>query len=352
MHFPILYQLNANGKTKIWEISTHNNQIITSFSIQNGKKNTTIRTITSGKNIGKRNETTPEQQAIHEAQSKWNAKRDQGYVSTKPKHTTNSVSSKKVILPMLALDYHKQKDKIEFPCYVQPKLDGVRGIGHNGSIYSRNGKPFDLLHITNELSNDIILDGELYIPFHNFQQLISILKNSEMKKTDIKYYVFDIISDDGFEQRLNTMAHFIQNKFNIVIVPTFKCENENEIDRFYHQFIQEGYEGLIIRNIIGSYEQNKRSKNLQKYKLFKDEEFIIVDYAQGTGIEEGCVVWICETKTHDRFSVRPRGTHSERKQLYKNATNYIGLSLTVRYQNLSENGIPRFPVGISIRDYE
>jgi DNA ligase-1 len=50
--------------------------------------------------------------------------------------------------------------------------------------------------------------------------------------------------------------------------------------------------------------------------------------------------------------VRPRGTHEERAVLLNNAGSYVAKKLTVRYQELTDDGIPRFPVGISFRDYE
>jgi len=110
-----------------------------------------------------------------------------------------------------------------------------------------------------------------------------------------------------------------------------------------------GYEGCILRNINGLYRTNYRSHDLQKYKEFIESEYEIVGFKEGDGRDKGTVIWIC--KTHDStFSVRPRGSIEMRKELYENGNNYIGKKLTVIYQELSEMGIPRFPVGKSIRD--
>ena len=87
-------------------------------------------------------------------------------------------------------------------------------------------------------------------------------------------------------------------------------------------------------------------------KTFLDGEYRIVDYLEGTGNEAGCVIWGCETPDGQTFRVRPRGTQEDRKVLFQNGNDYIGKMLTVRYQELTDEGVPRFPVGIAIRDYE
>ena len=117
--------------------------------------------------------------------------------------------------------------------------------------------------------------------------------------------------------------------------------------------VNEGYEGLILRNITGEYcEGPSRSKHLQKYKSFQDDEFPIVGYHEGSGLESGCIIWECKISDGTVFSVRPRGTREVRSEYLIKADNYIGKKLTVRFQELSEIGVPRFPVGIDIRDYE
>jgi DNA ligase-1 len=87
-------------------------------------------------------------------------------------------------------------------------------------------------------------------------------------------------------------------------------------------------------------------------KTFLDDEFEIVSFTQATGSDAGTVIWECTTPEGNIFSVRPRGTREEKRIYFQNGEDYIGQQLTVRYQELTDDGIPRFPVGISIRDYE
>ena len=89
-----------------------------------------------------------------------------------------------------------------------------------------------------------------------------------------------------------------------------------------------------------------------KYKEFEDSEFTIVGATTAEGTEEGAVMWICETESEAQFPCRMRGTFKSRIEMYENYTDYLGKSLTVRYQELGKDGVPRFPVGIAIRDYE
>ena len=111
------------------------------------------------------------------------------------------------------------------------------------------------------------------------------------------------------------------------------------------------YEGAILRNRDSIYEF-RRSKHLQKFKTFSDDEFEIIDFKEGTGHDLGTVIWKCKTKSGKEFDVRPIGTVQERSELFKNGDILVGKMLTVTYQELSEFGVPRFPVGKTIRDYE
>ena len=113
-----------------------------------------------------------------------------------------------------------------------------------------------------------------------------------------------------------------------------------------------GYEGVIIRNKKGLYRLATRSEDLQKFKEFEDAEFSIVGFTEGEGNEKGAVIWICETEEKKKFRVRPKGTVDDRKELFKKGQTYVGKMLTVKYQELTDEGIPRFPVGLAIRDYE
>ena len=282
------------------------------------------------------------------------------------KQTTKNINNK-TYYPMLAHQFNQKKKEIKYPCYVQPKLDGVRCVAVGDELYSRNGIVFPTLeHIKNELklnTENLILDGELYTDDINFEKIVGLVrktkKTKEEEQNSLKIYlnVFDYIEADlPYEKRLINLNKFFEKNKDLKYirqVKTEECKDENNVMEYLDKYTKEGYEGVIIRNKIGKYAENARSNNLQKLKKFIDEEFEIIDYTTPTtGKEIGCVVWICKTKEGKKFNVRPSGNYDERKKQYKDGKKYIGKMLTVKYQELTNDHVPRFPVGLAIRDYE
>lgn len=375
--FPTLYTKSKTGKVQQWQIEVtrlaNDTAIIrTQWGYKDGKLALSEKEIKEGKNKGRSNETTPFQQAVSEAKSAWDKKTTrEGYAETLDDAALPGVAEvKKVaeesqLLPMLAQNYRKQSRKISFPCYVQAKLDGVRSLYRNGVFTSRTAKPFGFLdHITQELkpASDagLILDGEIYSTTLSFQEFVGLVKKKHLTAKDkenlkqVKLWVYDVVNQHPFEQRLALLVDFFsKNTFtNVHLLPTEEAKTKEDIKTFHDKYVAAGYEGVIIRNKKGMYRLATRSENLQKYKEFEDAEFPIVGFIEGEGTEKGAVVWICETETKKQFKVRPMGSIQERKEIFKKADTYIGKKLTVKYQELTDDGVPRFGVGIAIRDYE
>ena len=396
--FPELHGEAVSGKTKSWSIRVleraDTGVIETTHGYTDGKKQVNEKVISTGKNIGKKNETTPLQQAINEAKASWIKKKESGYspigVSTSVAPATDIAKAvaavnlkedpddsaddeddsgrgkgidKDVPSPMLAHDFLKRGKSIKFPCYTQRKYDGTRCVAISGKgLYSRNKKRYPHLdHIVaeiNKLPSTIILDGELYSDTLTFQEIVGIVKRETLKEGDqekqlqIKLHVYDIINKAPYEERYaNLQILFNKYKFqHLVLVKSDICESEEAIKELHARYVAESYEGLMLRNKTGLY-KNSRSVDLQKVKAFETEEFKIVAYKEGEGLEAGCVIWVCEAE-NGQFACRPRGTREERIELYSNGDNYVGKMLSVRYQEMTDSNVPRFPVGIAIRDYE
>lgn len=380
--FPELQGESQSGKSKMWSIRVLERGVCgiieTTHGYVDGKKQINIKTVFEGKNIGKKNETTALQQAINEAQSAWVKKKESGYApvgidddtdnSNNSNNQTNGSNKSKGIdedvpLPMLAHDYNKRGKSIHFPCFVQRKFDGTRCVGIPGKgLFSRNRKSYPhLSHIVNEINKlppSIILDGELYSDTLTFQEIVGLVKRETLKECDeekqleIKFHIYDIINTMPFEQRYaNLQMLFNRYKFkHLVLVKTTVCESEEKMKELHAQYVAENFEGIMLRNTLGLY-KNARSVDLQKYKSFEDSEFEIVNYKEGDGQEKGCVIWVCKTPAGKLFSCRPRGTREERCEMYKNGKKYIGSLLTVIYQEMTDDNIPRFPVGKSIREF-
>ena len=322
--------------------------IVRTFGKRNGKLQTQERCVTSGKNIGKKNETTPFQQACREAESLWKKQQEtHGYVIEGEKL---AVSAHK---PMLAHPFEKYSHKISYPCYVQPKLDGVRMLMYpDGTMLSRTGKPFQQFpHLKNHPT--LILDGELYMNNTPFDVISGLCRNKQVTDTTTKleFHVYDVCDNQSFQER------FVQNDFKVTCTSMFKvvtdvCRSYADIEKYHQLYLQKGYEGIMIRNTHGAYEVNKRSYHLQKLKQFQDDEFTIVDVKEGDGVDIDTAILQCVTKEGKTFWVRPTGTREYRSHILYSFNNYKGKLLTVKFQNVTEHGVPRFPVGINIRDYE
>ena len=375
-HFPTLHGEGVLGKTKVWTISVEDRDgsgvIMITRGYLDGKMQVSEKVISQGKNIGKKNETTPVQQATSEARASWIKMKESGYFEAIKEEVDNAASVRgkgiaaDVPLPMLAHEYQKRGKGFPFPqCFTQPKLDGTRCVGIPGrGLFSRLRKTIPHMeHILAELNripSHLILDGELYTNELTFQEIVGLVKKETLKVGDlekqikIKYHVYDIIdSTMTYEERLQELSSlWLTHTFeHIYMVPTHRCGSEAEMKTQHGIFVQQGYEGIMLRASKGLY-KNVRSVDLLKYKEFFDDEYEVVGFKEGEGGEKGCVLWTCKTEKGDIFHCRPRGTHEERAELYQKGAAYIGKKLTVRFQELTDDGIPRFPVGIAFRDYE
>ena len=362
-----LYGIAKSGSVYQWRIYVVHNPndtgtIHISRGLVDGKKHTTQETILSGKNLGKKNATTAVGQAIFNAESKRNKKLDSGY-----DYTIEGSRAKfnNLLKPMLAQSYDKHKKKLVYPCYAQPKLDGIRCLarrqGDVVTLYSRKGKVLDLVPHINEALLEVLndgqcADGELYTHGWDFQKIISAIKKTNENTPGIQYHIYDLpdMQDRSipFVKRYNSFARgrIVAASDCLVAVETPLVESEKVLMEYEDQCHNDGYEGIMARNSQSEYLFGYRSKDLLKVKRFLDAEYKIVDFTHGTSIELECCIFICETPEGERFNVRPVGTHEERKVMYKNGASYVGKLLTVKYQELSNDNVPRFPVGLHIRE--
>jgi ATP-dependent DNA ligase len=251
---------------------------------------------------------------------------------------------------MLAFSYADHQKKISFPVFVQPKLDGYRAIFYDGNLYSRTGKLFNVPIISDKLRkhipNDVILDGELYNHDGSFEDLGSIRSLSESNvSSDIKYYVYDLVlPDNSYRDRLAILHQLDETVFknlsHVFIVDTFEATNQKQIKEFHTRFVSNGFEGLMIRIPDSLYKIGARSKHLLKMKVFDDDEFKVVDFDKDI---DGCVIWICETKSGQRFRVPCSGNKDACRQLYIDGDKYLGKLFSVKYFGFTNSDSPRFP---------
>jgi ATP-dependent DNA ligase/SAM-dependent methyltransferase len=348
--FPILYK-----NERKWKIKVYDNIIETEYG-QN--KMTKTQTIIKGKNIGKRNETSDNEQALKEAQQKWLNKIKEGYKELKKQNEMSCDKTQdKVEMQQAGVMLAKifEEKRINFPCYVQPKLDGYRMYWSDNKMYSRTGKEFTSLENTelhNELKKiNIELDGELYVHGMLFEDYGVLRKQKNInikdkeKLNNMEYHVYDIRDNTKTFKQRNEILKTLTEKYNkIKIVKTFECNNIEEIYKYHQEFIEMNYEGTIVRN--DKQYEFKRTNNLMKLKDFDDEEFEIVNYGYEKKEKDGdkLVMWQCITKDGKTFNVRQAGDEETRVKYYKEGDKYIGRKLCVKFFGYTNDGLPRFPV--------
>jgi len=371
--FPTLYGTSSKGVIKVWEISVQKHSNAPVIMIRHGQLDGKIQespeTIREGKNTGKANETTPYEQALLEAESKWKKQHDKNYTETKP---SADAKIELKLLPMLAQKYKERAKYIVWPAFIQPKLNGVRCLvqrtGDTITFWSRKAKKYKNFNLYMEqeflsfMKDGDILDGEMYNHGElTFQQLMSLIKDEkhpdvEQLKRYVKFHCYDrpTTLKWGFADRYLSYRSQIPNGLNYLrLVETIKILSPKDIDKVHSAYTQAGYEGSIIRSGGNeAYNFQYRDNQLQKHKDFIDDEFVIVGCKEGTGKDEGKAIFRCQTKNKQEFDVRCKGEDSVREEQWQNRKSYFGKELTVRYQCLSDDGIPIFPVGIAVRDYE
>lgn len=359
LEFKTLYKRNVNGSINCWTICVDGETYFTKFSKLGGVEQISDKTICTGKNIGKKNETTPEEQSVIEATSIWNRKKEkENFVEN-----VDDVDKINFNPPMLAKVYDKKyTEEIK---YIQPKLDGVRCnmSFENGKIKSlsrRNKQFYTTTHIEKEIEDifkefpTLHLDGELYNhELHdNFNKIVSLVKKQKLSEEDlkeiessVKYYVYDLWFDDEPEMLFNERSKFILEKLNrfknIVVVQTLNVNSEEDVEKYFKMFLLNGFEGAILR-LDGIYE-HKRSKNLLKYKEFYDDEFEIVNVNIGktNSIAESLTIML---KNGTLCNATLAFKDSVCKDILVNKEKYIGKKATVCFFGYTNDGMLRFPV--------
>lgn len=360
--FPTLYKLASTGKELQWRIWVDGPTYYEEYGQSAGKLQTTPGTTCQGKNVGRTNETTPEQQAESEAQSKWEKKLSthnytESKTDAKAGKASNIVSGG--ILPMLAHKFSDHGDKLVYPCFVQPKLDGHRCICMSDGLWSRTRKPITgVPHVATAawaMQAGPPLDGELYNHAYRakFEELTHFIRQKDPTPGHeiVQYHVYDIAMAGTFRTRTEYLAS-MRACFTgpLVLVETREVANEEELMLAFEDFLAQGYEGAIARNANGFY-VNKRSYDLLKIKQFDDAEYMCTGIEEGRGKLAGHGIFVCRVgnKTGPEFRAKMKGSQAELTKYFEHPDRYIGRLVTVKYQGLTKNGIPRFPVALRMR---
>lgn len=370
-NLPPLYSKTSSGKLQIWYVYVNGNAIHVHHGLLDGKKQEKV-TYAIGKNVGKSNETTPEQQAILEAKSKWQHQKDRGYFVDK-----EDALQYVEFAPMRAQNYNDQAKKIVYPVYLQPKLNGMRLMfGKDGKPVSKSGLDLELpKHWVNPLRMlepygllEEGLDGEVYAGLESegglsLQEIISAFRKPNDNTHKLEYHVYDIPGAGTFEERTQKLGKLYEQivklesegvKLPIKVVWTGISPDEQEATQVYDLFVKMGYEGAVYRNGKGLYEHGKRSYDLIKRKASVDFEAVVLSVEKD---KNGDGVLTCKTVNGKYvgsvFKVMMRIDAAEvNYRKYENAVKLIKQHITVEAEEYSDSGVPTKPRGILVREVE
>jgi len=364
MKLPTIYKKTKTGKIQEWTIEVKGNQYRTISGQTDGEKITNNWSDCDIKNAGRANATTPEEQAIKEAEAKRKKKLESGYFES-----IKDINKVQYFEPMLAQKY--EDHEINYPVYSQPKLDGIRCIVTKDGMFSRNGKKIiSAPHIRQNLDlffkdyPNAILDGELYCDkfANDFNKICSLVKRTkptdeelEESADSIQYWVYDapkigmLNEKDLFYERYELVSNALTKRkyTSIVIVTTLKVSNEKELTESYEMYMENGYEGQMVR--LNRPYENKRSKFLLKRKEFMDAEFQILDVAEGEGNRKGTAGYMCfKNKDGRMFKSNIKGDFEYLAKLLKDKNKIIGKKATIKFFNYTPDEVPRFPYVVAI----
>ncbi len=362
--FPTLYCRRKNlCKWRVWvsvDKSDNTARYDTEWGIVDGKMQTGYKVFLKGNT-----RSTALEVAMTRANRLWeNKKRVRGYSEDIPLIGTQE----KRVSPMLAHEYNKQKKKIVFPCFVQPKLDGVRALiirtNDGVEIRSRTGNIYTMPIIMDKfrtiveaMSPRSFLDGELYTHGMEFDKISGICRriDDHPDKALLEFHCFDYYDAADPTMPFKARLERIRSLLDGEVVDTRMVGTHDDIVKAHDTYVTCGYEGVMVRNTMSVYRLDYRSYGLLKLKIFDDSEFKCTGFVEGTGKFRKTPIIICETPDGTAFRVAPDGTFAKKRALFTKMRDKgygVGVLYTVRHQGVSEAGVPRFPVGVAFRDYE
>lgn len=351
---PTLYKSTKTGVVQVCDIQVDGPTFTVTFGQLDGKmqsKQTTCKPM----NVGRSNATTAEEQAILEAQSKWNKKVKSGY--------SEDISAPITVqLPQKVKSYVGSESKIKFPAYSTFKLNGVNGtywLLDDGSLKltSRGGDEYPpiphleplVLNAMRTLDTDC-LNGELYIHGEHLQDITSAVKKPKELSKKLMFVVFELPHiNKPYKDKIQLLKQ-LRNPFDpetkLSYTGCLEVNSQEDIEDHYDLAMENGYEGTVIYNADAEYKFNERSSSVYKYKKTLDAEFQVLSFELD---KNNHPVYTCQS-SGGPFKVKRKGTNSERLADASIADSNIGKWLTVELEAYSKDNKPLKPVGLNFRN--
>lgn len=403
-----LYKRNAQGKPLVWHAVADAVEIIISYGLVGGKLHIEHIPITlknanelESRVNAKRKEGYKELSELRDNFTSdyaehMDANSLKHYLETYlPKYSTTSEG---FVLPMLAkvLEDNKPFDKYG-TMLGQWKIDGLRCIigatDKAGDIFnpvtltyhSRTGEDWTtkmcwmdeilLPKISKELLDMMIeegacLDGELYLPGYSVNDINSFVKNTQLANHyKLQYWCYDICVENMSAEvrrdfRFNNIKYSYDNVFHIhskeehlnntnqlILLQSWVVESINEATELRNEFIDYGFEGLILRNPSAEYQFGKRNQAMFKFKKIDDGKFIIVDITSEHKRSDLPLFVLRNDINDELFECSINKPQDVQRGILINKDKYVGKYMRVEFR--ARSGVSQVPFharGIDIED--
>ncbi len=273
-------------------------------------------------------------------------------------------------------------NKVKFPCYVSPKLDGIRVLGMSGKAMTRSMKELPNRYIQSVFASGIYegLDGEIIVGPANAPDVYRVTNSAVMSRDgepDFTYHVFDLLGQQysPFSSRLEGLA--TRTHPRVIHVPQVKVHDLTGVHDAEEGWLSEGYEGLMGRSIDGVYKYGRATMKegiLWKLKQFVDNEYEVIGFEErmhNTNTATTNELGYTERSSHQAglvpmdtlgalvlkhdagpFRCGTGFTDEQRAQLWANRESLMGRMAKIKHFEVGAKTLPRFPVFLDFRAKE
>jgi DNA ligase-1 len=258
-------------------------------------------------------------------------------------------SKQKPIVPAILLAESWSPDADVTGWWLSEKLDGVRAYWNGTQFVSRQGNRFYAPDWFVAGLPNMPLDGELWLGRKAFQRTVSIVRRQGGSDhwRELRYVIFDAPGCSGvFENRLALVTRRLAEHRPAFAEPLHhhRCRNTAHLQEELNRIVSLGGEGLMLRQPGSRYEVG-RSTTLLKAKRFHDAEACVIGHQPGAGRHKGRLGALAVVLPDGtEFAVGTGFTDAQREQ-----PPAVGSTITFRYQELTDRGVPRFPSFVRVR---
>lgn len=258
-----------------------------------------------------------------------------------------------MIKPQLAVAWTKPLDKLEYPCIVEPKLDGVRCLVEISegvaTLYSRTLEVYNnFQEIKDELESanlgDCILDGEIVALNGSFDDVSARARSTKGTNTHIncKYYVFDVPS----ALKSTPLRKLSYEGINVESCDWLTVHFPHELETLLD--IYKDFEGVMVKPIYANY-RSGRNQDWKKIKKFHTADLTITGMLEGKGKASGMMGklrvsgYIGDVDMSVSTLVGTGFSDELRQDMWTNKDKYIGKIAEIQYQEITKAGSLRIP---------